>query len=144
MRWEEISLSQKIWRIPTTKNGEPVVVPLIEEALEVLQERRHSGSDFVFPATTKSGHMQPPRKQWKAILIRANIKNLRPHDLRRTMGSWQAITGSSLSVIGKSLGHKSQAATAIYARLHLDPVRKSMETATAAMLNAAQQGEKPL
>ncbi|MEZ4786075.1 MAG: hypothetical protein R3F28_18620 [Candidatus Kapaibacterium sp.] len=59
-------------------------------------------------------------------------------------GSWQAITGAVFRVIGKSLGHKSQAATAIYARLHLDPVRKSMETATAAMLNAAQQGEKPL
>ena len=141
MRWEEISVQQKIWRIPVSKNGEPVVVPLIEEALAILQERRKKASDFVFPANTKSGYMQPPRKQWKAILKRAKIRNLRLHDLRRTMGSWQAITGSSLSVIGKSLGHKSQAATAIYARLHLDPVRKSMETATAAMFTAAQQGE---
>lgn len=55
------------------------------------------------------------------------------HDLRRTLGSFQAITGASLQVIGKSLGHKSQAATQIYARLHHDPVRQSVERATEAM-----------
>ena len=141
MRWEDISFQQKVWRIPVTKNGEPVIVPLIEEALALLHNRMNNSSDFVFPANTKKGYINVPRIGWYKILARAGIKNLRPHDLRRTMGSWQAITGSSLSVIGKSLGHKSQAATAIYARLHLDPVRKSMEAATAAMLNAVQQGE---
>lgn len=65
------------------------------------------------------------------------IPDLRIHDLRRTLGSWQAITGASLPIIGKSLNHKSQQATAIYARLDLDPVRMSVEKATAAMLVAA-------
>ena len=59
------------------------------------------------------------------------------HDLRRTLGSWQARTGASLAIIGKSLNHKSPQATAIYARLDLDPVRQSVNTATAAMLEAA-------
>lgn len=49
----------------------------------------------------------------------------------------QAKTGASLSIIGKSLNHKSQATTAIYARLDLDPVRESMQRATSAMLAAA-------
>lgn len=53
------------------------------------------------------------------------------------MGSWQAITGASLPIIGKSLNHKSHQATAIYARLDLDPVRASVEKATEAMLRAA-------
>lgn len=65
------------------------------------------------------------------------LPNIRLHDLRRTMGSWQAITGASSLVIGKSLGHKSQQATAIYARLNLDPIRASIELATAAMMNAS-------
>lgn len=63
------------------------------------------------------------------------------HDLRRTLGSWQAKTGASLLVIGKSLNHKSQQATLIYARLDLDPVRESVKAATDAMLAAA--GVKP-
>jgi integrase len=58
------------------------------------------------------------------------------HDLRRTLGSWQARTGASLAIIGKSLNHKSPQATAIYARLDLDPVRQSVNTATSAMLEA--------
>ncbi|WP_341325690.1 hypothetical protein [Methylotuvimicrobium sp. KM2] len=40
--------------------------------------------------------------------------------------------------IGKSLNHKSTQSTAIYARLDLDPVRESVNRATAAMLNAAK------
>lgn len=65
------------------------------------------------------------------------IDPLRIHDLRRTLGSWQAKQGASLTIIGKSLNHKSQQTTAIYARLDLDPVRASVNTATAAMLQAA-------
>ena len=69
----------------------------------------------------------------------ARLDDIRIHDLRRTMGSWQARTGASLAIIGKSLGHKSQQATAVYARLDLDPIREAMETATTAMLRAANQ-----
>jgi len=65
------------------------------------------------------------------------IEDLHIHDLRRTLGSWQAKQGASLAIIGKSLNHKSQQATAIYARLDLDPVRASVNSATAAMLEAA-------
>lgn len=55
----------------------------------------------------------------------------------RTLGSWQARTGASLAIIGKSLNRKSPQATAIYARLDLDPVRASAEKATKAMFDAA-------
>ena len=64
------------------------------------------------------------------------IPDLRIHDLRRTLGSWQAKTGASLAIIGKSLNHKNQSTTAIYARLDLDPVRASVNTATKAMIEA--------
>ncbi len=59
------------------------------------------------------------------------------HDLRRTLGSWQAAGGASLLIIGKSLGHRSESATRIYARLATDSVRNSVEKATVAMINAA-------
>lgn len=78
-------------------------------------------------------------EQLKISTEGARLSDVRIHDLRRTMGSWQARTGASMLVIGKSLGHKSQQATAIYARLDLDPVRQAMETAASAMLEAAGQ-----
>ena len=66
----------------------------------------------------------------------ARFHDIRPHDLRRTLGSWQAATGASLPVIGRSLGHRNISTTAIYARLSLDPVREAMQRAASAMLAA--------
>lgn len=134
MRWDEIDWELGSWRIPDTKNGEPVNVPLITPALELLKSIEQT-SEWVFPSpTSASGHLEDPKRAWKRILERARIKNLRIHDIRRTLGSYQAITGASLNIIGKSLGHKSQTATQIYARLTNDPVREAMETATNKML----------
>ncbi len=69
----------------------------------------------------------------------ARLSDLRRHDLRRTLGSWQAATGASLVVIGKSLGHKNMASTQIYSRLDIDPVRDAMKTAASAMFAAGGQ-----
>ena len=183
MRWNQINLSERIWRIPDTKNGTPQNVTLSPEAIEILKTRKESAEGaFVFPGKGESGHLVEPRKGWERILDRDELKqlairieaangtfaekegealadalararkaakrmkidtegcritDLRIHDLRRTLGSWQAKQGASLAIIGKSLNHKSQAATAIYARLDLDPVRASVNSATAAMMEAA-------
>ena len=136
MRWEDINLARAEWRIPETKNGESQRVALVGDAIRILQTREGNGSEFVFPSSGISGHLLDVKKGWARILKRAEIDNLRMHDLRRTLGSWQAAGGTSLHVIGKSLGHKTSTATAIYARLNLDPVRSAVESATNAMLVA--------
>ena len=136
MKWQDINFERAEWRIEATKNDTPQTVTLSPEAIEVLQNRKSDDSEFVFPGSGKSGHLQEPRKGWERILKSAGIKDLRLHDLRRTLGSWQAKTGASLAIIGKSLNHKNQNTTAIYARLDLDPVRDSVNTATSAMLAA--------
>ncbi len=140
MAWRDVNLDTATWRIPETKSGDPVILHLSTAALEVLQARQKAtaGNPWVFPTNSASGHLEEPKTAWRRILKRAGIENLRIHDLRRTLGSWQAASGASLSVIGKSLGHKNQATTAIYARLNIDPVRASVDLATAAMLKAAQ------
>lgn len=137
MRWDQINFNLAQWRIPMTKNGEPQTVTLSPEAIEILKSRCECDPVWVFPGTGASGHLVEPKKGWKRILDRAGISNLRIHDLRRTLGSWQAKTGASLAIVGKSLNHKSPSTTAIYARLDLDPVRESVERATGAMLEAA-------
>jgi integrase len=139
MRWDEINFTTKEWRIPKTKNGDAVSLPLIKEAIEILKERKKQNAkieledlqrEYVFPSVaSKSGHLTDPKKAWYRILKEAQVKNLRLHDIRRTLGSYQAITGASLPIIGKSLGHKSSQATQIYSRMNLDPVRESMEKA---------------
>jgi integrase len=138
MRWSEINWQAATWRIPETKNGESITVPLSAPAINVLEKRKaSSNTEWVFPGVGATGHLVEPKSAWKRILRRAKIQDLRLHDLRRTLGSWQAATGASLPIIGKSLGHKSLSATQIYARLNIDPVRAAVDKATDAMLLAA-------
>lgn len=80
-----------------------------------------------------------PKDAWLRIKKRARLENVHLHDLRRTLGSWQAATGASLHVIGKTLNHKDSNTTAIYARLNLDPVRQAMVNATDALLATNEQ-----
>lgn len=138
MRWEDVHLDRGVWEIPKTKTGRQSV-PLIGPALEVLRELRgvYPGP-WVFPGR-HDGHLVDPYAAWRAVLARAGLSGLRVHDLRRSMGSWAAKTGASLSVIGKALGHARVETTAIYARLDDDPVRQAMSTAAAAMLAAANK-----
>ncbi len=137
MHWQDIHLDRAEWRLKTTKNGEPQTVTLTAEAVEILIARQGVSATWVFPGVGKSGHLEEPKKAWRRLLARAGLENLRIHDLRRTLGSWQAKTGASLAIVGKSLNHKSHSTTAIYARLDLDPVRESVDKATNAMLVAA-------
>lgn len=136
-RWEEINLEMNLWRVPDTKNGDPLNVPLVPEAVAILQERNPQPQGFIFAGESATGHISPPKERWRKLLERAELEDFTIHDLRRSLGSWQAIGGASLAVIGKSLGHKSADATMIYARLSIDPVRQSVTSATSAMLVAA-------
>jgi integrase len=137
MQWQQIHFDRAEWRIPTTKNGESQTVTLTPEVIEILRVRQGCDPTWIFPGTGTTGHLVEPKKAWKRVLERAGIADLRIHDLRRTLGSWQAKTGASLVIVGKSLNHKSPSTTAIYARLDLDPVRESVDRAASAMLMAA-------
>jgi integrase len=135
LKWSYIDFHNKILYLPETKSGAPHQIPLTDCAVNVLNDIKNNQTDnqseYVF-ATNKGrkGYITCPKKFWQGVLNKAGILNLRIHDLRRTMGSYQAITGSSLQVIGKSLGHKSTQSTSVYARLNLDAVRNSMQKAT--------------
>ena len=73
---------------------------------------------------------------------RAEISDFTIHDLRRTFASFQAGLGSSLVVIGRSLGHApGSTATSVYARLDLQPIRNSIQAAVQAMLVAGKQAK---
>jgi integrase len=143
MRWVDVDLDDATWRLEETKNGTPQTVtlaPAVVDLLKQIKPEDTKAKPWVFPsarAKSKTGHMVEPKGAWKKILQTAGLSDLRLHDLRRTLGSWQAASGSSLQVIGKSLNHKSVSATAIYARLDLDPVRESVERAAGAILTHA-------
>lgn len=52
MLWEQIDFEKAQWELPTTKNGEPLIVPLSRQAIAILEQvepvTRHR-SRYVFP-----------------------------------------------------------------------------------------------
>jgi integrase len=147
MRWEQIKMSvtgDAEWEIPVTKNGKSHKVPLLPEALTILQDRKRraktkAAKPWVFPSDGKTGHIKDMKKSWKRLRESVKIPDVHIHDLRRTLGSFMAGANVSLPIIGKALGHSSLAATQIYARLQLDPVRQAMTLAIEGMKNAQEQ-----
>lgn len=145
MRWDELDLDHAIWLIPAekSKGGEPMAVVLVDQAVEILHRRQEqSNSEWVFPGHGRTGHIVEPKAAFQRVLELADIKDLRIHDLRRTLGSWQARLGASLPIIGDSLGHRSLTATQVYARLDLDPVRESVSRAVNEMEHASKKISK--
>ena len=141
MKWGDIDFSLGTWtiRAEESKNREPMTIPLVAPVVEILLRRKQlARSIFVFPGSGKAGHLVEPKSGWTRIIHRAGLKDVRIHDLRRTLGSFQAIGGASTAIIGKSLGHKNPQSTSIYSRLSLDPVRKSVEAAVELMQTSAE------
>jgi integrase len=148
-RWDQFDLDAGLWQVPGSahKNRQPHALPLLPDAVALLREQQQwlqqpmqraslskKALPFVFAsATNKTGHMTHPsiRREWLSLCERANVPGLWRHDLRRTVGSYMAMQGVGLPVIGKALGHRSVQATQVYARLALDPVRDAMAGALA-------------
>ncbi|MBE6446252.1 MAG: DUF4102 domain-containing protein [Alphaproteobacteria bacterium] len=148
MEWSEIDFNLKLWTIPASKskNKSDMVIPLMDKAIQILKRRKESNNTiYVFPSEkgSQSGHLTDFKKSWSSfrekwfrfreekyhLPQKLSKSDIKVHDLRRTGASYQALCGSSLLIIGKSLGHQSTKATEIYAKLQVEPVKQSMEKA---------------
>jgi len=160
MRWDQLELKRGLWEIPDPKSRVPYIVPLTDEAIEILNQRRRAAqkaakervgggleniaAPWVFPSRGRTGHVTDLKRSWASFLERAKLDGLHIHDLRRTLGSWQAGANFSLPIIAASLGHQSTEATEIYARLILGPVREAIDAATGAMIIAGKVPRRKL
>lgn len=142
MRWQDVNLDDALWyiRAGEAKAGEAMNIPLVPEAVDVLRRiKLEQGSadslGWVFPAESKTGHYEEPKRAWATLCRRADLADLRIHDLRRTMGSWLVRTGANTAINAKALGHRSMQAASVYQRIaDTDPVREAMGRAAGAML----------
>ena len=140
MRWDQLDLPNAIWTIPDTKNGTSQTILLTEQELQILNKRHSPKRDFqwVFAGKGACGHLVDPKKGWQRILKRAGIEDLHLHDLRRSLGSYMAMTGASLSVIGNVLNHKDVSTTRkVYAQSAREAERAARQTAHKRMFGAS-------
>ena len=131
MRWEDIDFTTDVWFIPKTKNGTSLRVPLVGQLVLMLKELKlqSGGNPWVFPRSLNpKEHLTEPRKVWDRIKERARLSNLRMHDLRRTVASYECMGGVNLSVVSKTLNHKTLSATQVYARVDTSAVAQALQS----------------
>ena len=99
-------------------------------------------SDYVFPATSASGHMVNVKDAWGDVLKQSGLTGWRIHDLRHAFASMMVNSGASLPIVGKILGHTQAATTARYSHVEINPARKAGEDAAAKIAEAMSKPSK--
>lgn len=139
-KWEHIDWERKELKIPETKSGRIHYIPLSKPAYDLLGKiNKIPDNPYILPGHVKGKPLVNITKPWKRICQKANLTNIRLHDLRRTVGSWLAQSGNSLHLIGKILNHSNQSTTAIYARFGQDHGRQALEDYGEKLIGVAKQ-----
>ncbi len=128
MRWADLDCSTGLWRKPTSKTGQPHVVPIPRQGLELLW-LASSRMGWVFPGMRTDAPIAAAtvRKNWMRIRAKAGLPDVWNYDLRRTCASHLAMKGVNLPTIQHVLNHASLQPTSIYARLNVETVTKALQ-----------------
>lgn len=141
MKWADIDMEAKIWKIPQTKTAKNVTIALVEPAMEVLQRRwDQAENEWVFYSpTSKSGHVEDIKRAWASILEKAQITNLRIHDLRHTLATYLIANGADAFIVQRALTHKSLQSTQVYVNLGVEHLRDKLNDTVNKMLNIGKK-----
>lgn len=129
IEWDEIDFHAKLWNKPAdvpgrSKSRRADVVPLVDEAMTILSDRRGNGSQYVFPsgrsrrlANGGGGGPLTENRLASALrsaaprLARLGVEKWTPHDLRRTVTTGLFDLGVSEYIVKRTLNHATTGVT---------------------------------
>ncbi len=127
LEWDHVDFQRAMLLLPDSKTGQKAVF-LSAPALDVLSNLpRLENNPHVICGDKAGAHLVNIQKPWRRIRDRAELENLRLHDLRHSFASMAASGGLSLQMIGALLGHTQASTTERYAHLAADPLRAANE-----------------
>ena len=125
LRWEDVDLAAGELRLRDSKTGARMV-PLSKAATAVLSSLpRDADNPWVIAGKKPGAHLTDLQHPWRRIRARAELDDVRIHDLRHSFASRALALGESLPMIGKLLGHTQVQTTARYAHLANESVKAS-------------------
>ncbi len=134
--WDQFDLEKGIWTKPShiTKQKKKEHLPLSDKTIELLHILKNLSpilsteqAKYLFPGRIKDEPLKEIKTFWHSIIKKANLENVRIHDLRHTHASHLVSSGLSLSIVGKLLGHTQASTTQRYAHLADESLRKATE-----------------
>lgn len=126
IEWSEIDFHAKLWNKPAdiegrSKSRRADVVPLVDDAMAILQVRRGNGSDYVFPAQRSRGNKPLTENRIAGALrgaghrlARMGVAAFTPHDLRRTVTTGLFDIDVSEYIVKRTLNHSTAGVTDIH------------------------------
>lgn len=129
LRWENIDLEERKLHLPTTKNGDPLILPLSDYLFNLLRERKESAaaSPWVFPGKGPAGHIVEPKKFSQRVTAASGV-SFTLHDLRRTYITIAESLDIPHYALKRLLNHRSSAdVTGGYIIINVDRLRGPVE-----------------
>ncbi len=123
LKWDYVTSTHL--ELPDSKTGRRRI-PLPREASTLLKSlERREGNPYVILGDHGSSHYNDLQKPWRRIRARANLNDVRLHDLRHTYASVAVMNGIDPFMLKEILGHKNLSTTLRYAHLSDDAVQKA-------------------
>ena len=116
LTWENTSLERQLTYLPLTKNGTSREVPLSTKAVDILRDQR-SRQDTPTPFPVNANAF---RLAWERLRKRADLCDLRFHDLRHEAISRFFELGLSIPEVALISGHKDAKMLFRYTHLKAD------------------------
>ena len=128
LRWADVDLKKRTLRIPAAvaKADRKLDLPLTDQLLDMLVARRALGDGkFVFPANSKSGHVEEPKFALDQIAKEGGVR-VSVHDLRRTFITHAASATISVYELKCLVNHARDKTdvTATYVQLGVEGLRE--------------------
>ena len=122
LKWAYVDFDAGVLDLADSKTGAKVVY-LGQPAVDVLcTAPRLPGNPWVIWGKKPGTHLYGLQDVWERVRARAELTDVRIHDLRHTFASAAVAAGQGLPMIGKLLGHTQVATTARYTHLAADPL----------------------
>jgi integrase len=117
LTWDLIDAPGHCVRFRDTKSGKQMraVGRSALEHFASIKPKAAKPDDFVFPGSSKAGHLVGLPKMWERVAARAKLKGVTLHGLRHWFASGATELGYSDLIIGALLGHAKKGITGRYA-----------------------------
>jgi integrase len=134
LRWDDVQADHLA--LPDSKTGAKRVI-LGQAAIDELARIPHlKNNPFVITGRKSGAHLADLQHPWRRLRAKANLEEVRIHDLRHSFASSAVGLGETLPMIGKLLGYTQVQTTARYAHLAADPVKSAANRISAEIARA--------